>query len=275
MKSHAQASAPISRRERRAARRALHVRPPAPRLRIVESVRRVLLGSPMRAMTTGVLVLALVAIGVMQLSSSVSVTGPAVPGTRTAAGILVPVATRPAALVEGRAVGAATAPVHLIVWSDFQCPACRMFAQTIEPRLVADYVAGGQLQIEYRDLLVIGAESSTAAVASRCAERQGQFWPYHDVLFANQAAENSGALSTARLRDMADAVGMDRGNFDACLADGTLAGLVHAESAQGQVRGQSTPTLDFGSLVIAGSPPYAELKVKIDALLAAVAVTTK
>src|SRR5205085_2561385 len=145
--------------------------------------------------------------------------GPALPGTRTAAGILVPAIGTPDALAKGRTVGSATAPVVLTVWSDFQCPACRAFATTVEPRLIADYVTPGKLRIEYRDLVIIGAESRVAAIASRCADRQGAFWPYHDVLFANQGQENSGVLSASRLADMAVAVGLTADAFAACVGD--------------------------------------------------------
>jgi protein-disulfide isomerase len=218
-------------------------------------------------LTVGAVLLAVVAIGALQLVPRGSA-GAATPGTRTAAGILVPAEGTPDAMATGRSIGLADAPLTLTIWSDFQCPACRQFAQTVEPRLIRDYVTPGKLRILYRDLLVIGPESHAAAVASRCAEDQDAFWPYHDVLFANQAAENSGALSAGRLADMADAVGLDRGTFDACVGTGHMTAMVDAETLQGQGRGKSTPTLDFGSLILAGSPPYADLTAKIDGLLA-------
>lgn len=223
--------------------------------------------SPIASLTVGVVVVAAVAIGALQLLPK-GAGGPALPGTRTASGILVPAQGTPEALASGRALGRSDAPRTLTVWSDFQCPACRSFAQNIEPRLVRDYVTNGRLRIVYRDLLVIGPESHAAAVASRCAEDQNAFWPYHDVLFANQAAENSGALTEGRLRDMADAVGLDRGAFEACVSSDHMTAMVDADNTEGMTRGKSTPTLDFGSLVIAGAPAYPDLAAKIDELLA-------
>jgi protein-disulfide isomerase len=221
------------------------------------------------ALTGGVVIVAVVAIAALQFLQAPTAGGAAQPGTRTAAGILVPTNGTPEALVSGRDIGMDGAPVTLTVWSDFQCPACRLFAQTIEPRLITEYVASGKVRIQYRDLLIIGPESHAAAVGARCADRQGHFWPYHDVLFANQAAENSGALTPRRLTDMADAIGLERGSFEACVADDATMSAVEAESRQGQTRAQSTPTLDFGSFVLAGSPPYPQLAARIDELLRA------
>jgi protein-disulfide isomerase len=105
-------------------------------------------------------------------------------------------------------------------------------------------------------------------VAARCADQQGKFWPYHDVLFANQAGENSGNYSRQRLQDMADAVGLDRTKFDACLSDNEISNAVQVETNQGLTRANGTPTLDFGGTnVIVGNQPYATITAMIDKLL--------
>jgi protein-disulfide isomerase len=194
--------------------------------------------------------------------------GPAAPGTRTTAGILVPLNGTPTNVAFGRTLGRPDAPVRLIVWSDFQCADCRAFAQGTLPQLITGYVTAGRLRIEFRDLAVVGPESSAAAAAARCADQQDKFWPYHDVLFANQAAENSGQLGPKRLKEMADALGLDRTKFDACLPGGDLFNAISAETKQGQARGSGVPVLDFGTVVLEGSPPLDQLKQTIDTLLA-------
>jgi protein-disulfide isomerase len=218
-----------------------------------------------------VLAFALLAVGALQLlprNAATGPTGPTKPGATTAAGILVPLNGTPTNVAFGRTLGRPDAPVRLIVWSDFQCADCKAFAQETLPQLIARYVSGGRLRIEFRDLAVVGPESSAAAAAARCADQQDKFWPYHDVLFANQAAENSGQLGPKRLKDMADAVGVDRTKFDVCLPAGDLFNAISAETKQGQARGSGDPVLDFGSVVLEGSPPVAQLTQTIDTLLA-------
>jgi len=217
--------------------------------------------------TGGVLAVAVIGLIGLQFLPGSGHSGPAIPGTRTAAGILVPAIGTQTNVAYGRTLGSPDAPVKLIVWSDFQCPACKNFAEGVEGRLITNYVVPGKLLVEYRDMVIIGPESEAAAAASRCADDQGKFWPYHDVLFANQAPENSGAITAGRLKDMADAIGLDRTKFDACLPRTDLLTQIQAETREGKTRGQSTPTLDFGTKVIAGSPGYDSLKTTIDELL--------
>jgi protein-disulfide isomerase len=218
-----------------------------------------------------ILGLALLAVGALQLlprSGPTGPTGPTKPGATSAAGILVPLNGTPTNIAFGRTLGRPDAPVRLIVWSDFQCADCKAFAQATLPQLISEYVTGGRLRIEFRDLALVGPESSAAAAAARCADQQDKFWPYHDVLFANQAAENSGQLGPKRLKEMADAIGLDRTKFDACLPSGDLFNAISAETKQGQARGSGAPILDFGTVVMEGSPPDDQLKQTIDTLLA-------
>ncbi|HVA87703.1 MAG TPA: thioredoxin domain-containing protein [Candidatus Saccharimonadales bacterium] len=230
--------------------------------------------SPIALLTIGGVLVAVVLLGVIQLLPPSGATGPATPGTKTAAGIMVPMIGTPAALADGRTIGRADAPLTLRIWSDFQCPACQRLATRIEPDIVRDYVATGKLRVIYSDFILIGPQSMDLAVAARCAGDQGRFWQYHDVVFANQGTENTGWATRSMIDNMADAVGLDRLSFDACLASKDKVDAVTAEYDQGKAIVHSTPTLDFGSKVIAGAVPYDQLKPQIDALLAAIPTTS-
>ena len=191
-------------------------------------------------------------------------------GGATAADIVVPADLPPAELTSDRSLGSADAPVKLTVWSDFQCPACQLFATAVEPRLISEYVATGKLRIDYRDLTIIGPESVQAAIGARCAAEQDRFWDYHGVLYANMAPENSGAITRDRLVAFADKLGLDGAAFTACLDSGHVSTDVATESASASSRFNSTPTLEFGNGdVISGVPAWETLAAKIDALVAA------
>jgi protein-disulfide isomerase len=194
---------------------------------------------------------------------------PVAPGTTSAAGILIPAEGTPLGTAFDRDLGRADDPVRLTVWSDFQCAACKDFTENTLPRLVTTYVVGSRLQIVFRDLAIVGLESPAAATAARCANAQGKFWPYVDVLFANQAAPNTGQLLPARLEAMADAIGLDPNAFDACLPSADVYSQVEAETQQGQARGDGVPLFDFGSVVLSGAQTYDTLAQTVDRLLAA------
>lgn len=187
--------------------------------------------------------------------------------------IAQPKVARPAALVDGRAVGAADAPITIEAWEDFQCPACGMFTRSMEPRLVEEYVVPGHVRLVYRDMAFLGRESLDAAVGARAAEKllgNGGFWRFHDLLFHNQDGENEGAFNRTVLGDMAVSLGMDRAAFLAALDDPELIAAVKDETREGQQSGvSSTPTLDINGQRVVGLPTWDRVAEYLDGLLAA------
>lgn len=185
--------------------------------------------------------------------------------------LVTPDVSRPEALVDGRAVGAADAPVTIEAWEDFQCPACGMFTRAMEPRLLEEYVVPGKVRLVYRDMAFLGQESIDAAVGARAAERllgAGGFWRFHDLLFHNQHGENEGAFSRTVLADMAVLLGIDRSAFLAALDDPELIAAVKAETREGQQAGvNSTPTLDINGQLMAGLPTWDKVSAYLDGLL--------
>jgi protein-disulfide isomerase len=177
--------------------------------------------------------------------------------------VSAPVASAPTTYAEtithGEALGRADAQVRLDVWSDFQCPFCGQFARSYLPRLVSDFVVGGQLLIVPHDIDILGRgadnESVAAAVAASCAADQDRYWQYHDLLFWNQDGENRGAFSSARLEAMADRLQLERRTWDGCRADGTRVKTVAATTSAAMAAGiNSTPTLVLNGLLAPGLP---------------------
>jgi protein-disulfide isomerase len=170
-----------------------------------------------------------------------------------------PTATTPADITSsGRTLGAPAAPVTLDIWNDYQCPQCKVFAESVLPELVDHYVRPGKVQIVYHDLLVIdgnvgGTESADAANAARCAADQGKFWTYQDWLWANQGSEGSGAFSLARLVAIGGQSGLDTSAFQPCVEQRKHAGDVTAESASAGQSVNATPTLLVNGVVLNGN----------------------
>jgi protein-disulfide isomerase len=176
----------------------------------------------------------------------------------------------PAALLDGPAIGSTDAPVTLEVVSDYQCPVCGRFAREYLARLVTEFVAPGTLRIVERPIAFLGIgdpdESLDAAVGVTCAGRQDRYWEYHDYLMWNQDGENEGAYVPERLAAMADAVGVDRAAWDACVADPTVAAGIRSATSQAAAAGiNSTPTFLVNGQVIVGLVPYDQLAAQIRA----------
>ena len=163
----------------------------------------------------------------------------------------------------------------LDVWADFQCPFCGQFARTVEPQIVSNLVTKGTVRLVAHDFSFLGArhdpdESTAAAVAARCADRQGKFWDYYEMLFWNQGTtENSGAFAPQRLIAMADLLGLDQAAFSSCLADPAVAAAVATETAAGQQAGvTSTPTTFINGTPVVGLKDYATMASLIEAAAA-------
>ncbi|MGC8634210.1 MAG: DsbA family protein [Candidatus Limnocylindrales bacterium] len=220
-----------------------------------------MLRSPTVLITAGVAVVAVLALAFVLVQNVVNgSSGP----------IVAPAETLPLSLAHGRSIGNPNAPIKLDEWADFQCSVCDDYSLTVEPDLMRQYVATGQVQITYHDMLIIGPASLTAAVAARCAGEQGQFWPYHDYLFANQGPENGGRFNRALYDAIAAKLNLNQSAFDQCLANPAIAQAAEAETTQGEQLGiAGTPTifmngkLLYGSLVGPSGSPAAQSSVAL------------
>ena len=76
-------------------------------------------------------------------------------------------------------------PVEVVVYSDFQCPACAVAAPVLSALAKEGTVS---LVYRYFPLVTIHANAEAAAKAAQAAAQQGRFWEFHDALFARQAA---------------------------------------------------------------------------------------
>jgi protein-disulfide isomerase len=182
---------------------------------------------------------------------------------------------RPA--VDGRAMGDPDAPVVIEVYSDFQCPACRTFAEQIEPEIVDTHVSTGQVYYVYRHFPFLDDraprnESDQAANASMCAGDQNRFWDYHDILFANWDGENQGAFIDKRLVAFAESLELDMEAFNACFEANTHQAEIDEDTSTGRSIGVTgTPSVFVnGRLLSPGFiPSFEEITQAVEAELTA------
>ncbi len=173
---------------------------------------------------------------------------------------------RPRARVRtiGPAMGPESAPVTIVMFSDFQCPYCAEAAELVDD-LVDEYE--GRVRLVVRDFpLASHPNAQAAAEAARCADEQGLYWPLHARLFAHQDA-----LEPSDLRRHARSVeGLDAERFDECLSSGRMAILVEGDRADGEAAGvQGTPAFFVNGYPVAGLVERRELELIIDSELRA------
>lgn len=174
-------------------------------------------------------------------------------------------------MADGTAMGDPNAPVILEVFEDFQCPACKSFTDSVKDFLIDEYIATGDVYFVFRQFPFIGPESFQAAYASACAADQGQFWPYHDMLFANQSGENLNSFSNDRLQEFARLIGLDLDSFTDCLRARDHRNDIELEMAAGRDREVSgTPAVFINGEQLSPGfvPSLADLSDAIEAALA-------
>lgn len=179
-------------------------------------------------------------------------------------------------LANGLAIGDPNAPVKIEVFSDFQCSSCLRYTETVEPAILeSDYIANGLASYVFRqypfiDSNVVGKESQQAANASMCANEQGRFWDYHDILFANWNGENEGAFVDKRLVAFADNIGLNMNQFNQCFKANTYANEINADYNLGLQYGVTgTPSVFVNGQAVAPGyvPSYEDLVQAIEAVL--------
>jgi protein-disulfide isomerase len=164
--------------------------------------------------------------------------------------------------------GNANATVTLIEYSDFQCPYCKHFHDTILTNIITDYVKTGKVKFSFKNYAFLGDESRWAAQAAECAADQGKFWEMHELLFTHQQGENTGTFTKENLINLAKEIKVDNSTFATCLNQDKTLDRVQADITEGnQVGVRGTPSFLLNGKLIVGAQPYATFKAAIDAAL--------
>jgi len=169
------------------------------------------------------------------------------------------------------------ASVVIVEFSDFQCPFCSRFYHQTLPLIQENYIDTGKVKLVYRDLPLdsLHPNARPAHIASECADEQGMFWQYHDILFENQAQWNRLGPTdlNSALIQYAHSLGLNSTSFESCLGSQTIADEVNADYLQGISYGATgTPTFfigneDDGFIKLVGAQPYAVFQQVIDSQL--------
>ena len=133
--------------------------------------------------------------------------------------------------------GAADAPHRLVVFSDYQCPACALLDRSAGPALGA-LTESGRLRIEVRHFPLVGHRRAPGAAASAvCAARQGAGREMHEALFRTVANWSSSAPSGPWFGHLADSLGLDSPELERCMRSTSVAELLAADLAMGRAAG--------------------------------------
>jgi protein-disulfide isomerase len=124
--------------------------------------------------------------------------------------------------------GAASAPVTLIEYGDYECPSCLQAVAALNIMLPH---FGESLRFAFRHfpLREVHPHAELAAEAAEAAGAQGKFWPMHDLLFANPHH-----LKEKHLQGYAAQLGLDMARYENEMKDHVYLQRVQEQIASGQ-----------------------------------------
>jgi protein-disulfide isomerase len=162
--------------------------------------------------------------------------------------------------------GKADSNVKMIIFSDFQCPYCKLFQQALRQTMKT---YGDRVVFGFKHLpLSFHAQAENAALSSECANEQGKFWEYGDKLFATQA-EWSAATDTQKFKDYARTMGLKTAQFNQCLDEKKYQSKIDADKAEAAGFGiTGTPASFINSQFNNGVMTLEQLKAALDQELA-------
>lgn len=154
--------------------------------------------------------------------------------------------------------GPPDAPVTVVEFSDYQCPACRS-GHSVVVKLRETYK--GRLRWVFKDFpLRRHKEAALAAEAARCAGEQGKFWEYQDVLYGSQIA-----FTPERLEQFAGDLGLNNESFRECVQSGRHKASVENDIAEARRIGvDRTPSFIINGRLATGVPALEDFKRMIE-----------
>lgn len=145
--------------------------------------------------------------------------------------------------------------IAIISFSNFSCTNCKEMNETISDLL---QLYGEDVIHVWKDLPnpSINPESQRAAVAARCAQKQGEFWEYHDLLFTHQDSQEADLYLA-----IAQELQLNTNSFERCVAKEKTLSLLssHVEEAD-QLNIISAPTVFIGERRFTGSVALEQLE---------------
>lgn len=157
--------------------------------------------------------------------------------------------------------GRSDAPVRIVEFTDFECHFCGQVQPALQ-KILAQYP--NEVALVFKNFpLLMHRHAKLAHHAAMCANEQGKYWDYRNLLFQNQRA-----LKRDHLIAYASETGLDMEPFTGCLDQEKYADQIDADLEEGYRSGvQGTPTFVINGKMISGAVPFETFQQIVEAEL--------
>ena len=145
-------------------------------------------------------------------------------------------------------IGSEDAPVTVVEYASWTCPACLQFHTDVIPMLKSDYVDTGKVKFVFREFPTPPANISVAGFAlARCAGEESYYNVVDDMFAAQTKILNlarSGGDIEGAMRNLASSYGIEGEGFNECLSNKDVTYAIGESVMKGDSQGvNSTPTV--------------------------------
>lgn len=177
--------------------------------------------------------------------------------------------------------GNPNAPILIVEYSDYDCPFCKSFHDTMT-QIMNEYGVDGKVAWVYRQFPIAqlhpnAPRISEAALCVGEVAGNDAFWKFSDQIFQNRAINEQ--TNITKLPEYATTAGADKEQFMKCLEGGSMKSKVTASYNEGVSAGiQGTPhsfvIIGNQQAPIEGAQPYEVVKQVVENLLGQLEGTT-
>ncbi len=163
-------------------------------------------------------------------------------------------------------IGSTAPKVTVVEFSDFQCPFCKQAQPTVES-VLAKHSDNVKLVYRHYPLIQTHQFAMDAATAAEAAGKQGKFWQFHDVLFANQPdIVNPDSFKREKLIEYAKNIGLNIDQFVKDLDSDSIRQRVLTDRDDGNKVGiNATPTFFVNGKKL--EKGFIELEAAVESIL--------
>ncbi len=164
--------------------------------------------------------------------------------------------------------GKSDAPVTLVEYTDFQCPACGAYYPIID-QLSKEMGDNLRVVIRHYPLIQIHDNALPAARVAESAGRQGKFWEMYDLLFANQKEwSNAADPMKSIFPAYAGRIGLDMERFNQDMADASLDDKINRDRDTGnELKITGTPTFFLNGQKMENPKSFEALKKSVQGMI--------
>ncbi|WP_430787464.1 DsbA family protein [Virgibacillus flavescens] len=166
-------------------------------------------------------------------------------------------------------VGDSDAPVTVVEFGDFKCPACKVWGTDIYPKLINDYVDTGKVKFSFVNVQFHGKESTLASLAAESVYKQSPdaYWEFHKALFnAQPSNHDSKWVTTEKILEVASGIpSIDTSKLKSAIENQEAMDALNKDEEMVTEFGvELTPTIMVGGTMIEDPFDYEAIKQVIE-----------